>query len=141
MKLEQSWRDTQVKTLSEANQYWLRHHPGGRYLSQIYSRQARKRKKMQRAGHSNGDKLCCCIPAIIPVLVSGNYKWFLCDIHLLHPLQARPVAPDPASHGGMSSSCSSRRRSSVNAGRGAGDSRHHVQLSPLVSAQLSIVRL
>ena len=34
VKLEQSWRDTQVKTLSEADQYWLRHHPGGRYLSQ-----------------------------------------------------------------------------------------------------------
>ena len=34
VKLEQSWRDTQVKTLSEAYQYWLRHHPEGRYLSQ-----------------------------------------------------------------------------------------------------------
>jgi hypothetical protein len=30
VKLEQSWRGTQAKTLSEASQDWLRHHPAGR---------------------------------------------------------------------------------------------------------------
>jgi hypothetical protein len=33
-KLEQSWRDTQAKTLPEANQDWLERRPVGRYLSQ-----------------------------------------------------------------------------------------------------------
>ena len=36
VKLEHSWRDTQVKTPSEANQGWLEHHPVGRYLSQYW---------------------------------------------------------------------------------------------------------